>query len=271
MKKRLHVLNNPAKLAFRGWENEPEPWKYSTCEEYIEWCHITKQFPHERHRYHRHSDKANLTHCLNGAFVDRCIEVYQFLYNQKYVERNEAPLFICRMVYAEVVLHKVVDWTTIKFVKSITMPTERDIPRRRTFPDGGLGRALKVKPSNREYMTDESEPDSDSDGAHGRRMPRRAVAQATGIVVEANQLPVNIAPQRVDQHVDPVDNNIGVQVAMEAIADAEEDMVEGQLVMVEILPTIVEGVPFVERGDRINEMDELHNQLAEKDGLIAQL
>ena len=58
---------------------------------------------------------------------------------------------------------------------------------------------------------------------------------------------------------------------MEAIADAEEDMVEGQPVMVEIIPTIVEGVPFVERGDRINEMDELRNQRAEKDGLIAQL
>ena len=83
------------------------------------------------------------------------------------------------------------------------------------------------------------------------------------------QLPMNIAPQRVDQHVDPVDNNIEVQVAMEAIADAEEDMVEGQPVMVEILPTIVEGVPFVKRGDRINEMDELRNRLAEKDGLIA--
>ena len=63
----------------------------------------------------------------------------------------------------------------------------------------------------------------------------------------------------------------GRQMAMEAIADAEEDMVEGQPVMVEILPTIVQGVPFIERGDRINEMDELRNQVAEKDGLIAQL
>ncbi len=271
MKKRLHVLNNPAKLAFRGWEDEPEPWKYSTCEEYIEWCHITKQFPHERHRYHRHSDKANLTHCLNAAFVERCIEVYQFLYKLPHVERNEAPLFICRMVYAEVVLHKVVDWTTIKFVKSITMPTERDIPRRRIFPDGGLGRALKLKPNDREYRTDESEPDSDSDGARGRRAPRRAATQATMMVMEPNQLPVNNAPQRVDEHVEPVDNIIGVQVAMEAVAVAEEDMVEGQPVVVEIIPTIVEGVPFAERGDRLNEIDELRNQLAEKDGLIAQL
>jgi hypothetical protein len=76
MKKRLHVLNNPTKLAFRNWQDEPEPWKYSTCEEFIEWCHITKIFPHERHRNHRTSDKANLYYCLNAEFVERCIQVY---------------------------------------------------------------------------------------------------------------------------------------------------------------------------------------------------
>ena len=254
MKKRLHVLNNPAKLAFRGWENEPEPWKYSTCEEYIEWCHITKQFPHERHRYHRHSDKANLTHCLNGAFVERCIEVYQFLYKSEHVDRNEAPLFICRMVYAEVVLHKVVDWTTIKFAKRITMPTERDIPRQRTFPNGGLGRVLKVKPSNREYETDESAPDSDSDGARGPRVPRGAAAHATTTVVEGNEVQVNVAPPRVDEEMDPMDN----------IANPED-----HLEVVDLNPTMVVGVPVDLRGDQTNEMEELRSELAEKDGLIA--
>ena len=271
MKKRLHVLNNPAKLAFRGWEQEPEPWKYSTCEDYIEWCHISKQFPLERHRFHRNSDKANLTHCLNGAFVERCIEVYQFLYKLKHVERNEAPLFICRMVYAEVILHKVVDWTTIKFVKSITMPTGRDIPRQRIFPDGGLGRIMKVKPSDRKYETDESEPDSDSDGTRTRRVPRGAVAQTTRTVVEANRVPVNIAPQHADQHMDPMVNIRGVQVPIEVTADREEGIVEGHPVVVEIRPTTVDGVPFGVRGNQTNEMEELRSQLAEKDGLIAQL
>jgi hypothetical protein len=49
-RKRLHVLRNPSKLAFRGWEEVPEPWTYADCEEYIEWCHIDKKFPLERHR-----------------------------------------------------------------------------------------------------------------------------------------------------------------------------------------------------------------------------
>jgi hypothetical protein len=43
--KRLHVLNNPSKLAFKEWEEVPKPWKYANCEEYIEWCHINKKIP----------------------------------------------------------------------------------------------------------------------------------------------------------------------------------------------------------------------------------
>jgi hypothetical protein len=44
------VLNNPSKLVFRGWEEVPEPWTYVDCEEYIEWCHIDKKYPPERHK-----------------------------------------------------------------------------------------------------------------------------------------------------------------------------------------------------------------------------
>ena len=51
-KKRLHVLQNPAKLDFRGWESKEEPWSLATTEDYIEWCHISKLFPVERHQVH---------------------------------------------------------------------------------------------------------------------------------------------------------------------------------------------------------------------------
>ena len=256
MKKRLHVLNNPLKLAFRGWEDEPEPWKYSTCEEYIEWCHISKLFPHERHRMHRTSDKANLTHCLNGAFVERCIEVYQFLYRHAYVERNEAPLFISRMVYAEVVLHKVVDWTTIKTLKRVTMPTERDIPRQRIFPNGGLGKRMKLKPQDTEPETDESEPDSDSDGGRGPRVLREVVAQATTTVVAAIPHSTNVAPPHVDENMNLMDN----------VPNPEDDLEVGG-----IGHTMVVGVPVDLGGNQTNEMEELQSQLAKKDGLIAML
>jgi hypothetical protein len=52
---------------------------------------------------------------------------------------NEASLTICRMVWAELKLEKVVDWTTLKAAPGIHIPTQRDIPRGvLKFPEGGL-------------------------------------------------------------------------------------------------------------------------------------
>ena len=38
-RKRLKVLDNPHKLAFRGWTDVPEPWTFEQCKQYIEWYH----------------------------------------------------------------------------------------------------------------------------------------------------------------------------------------------------------------------------------------
>jgi hypothetical protein len=113
-RKRLHVLRNPLKLAFKGWEEVPEPWTYADCKEYIERCHIDKKFAPERHRNKWKSNKANLRFCLCPDFTQRCVEVYQVLYGQASIERNKVMLYICRMVWAELVLKKMVDWRTIK-------------------------------------------------------------------------------------------------------------------------------------------------------------
>jgi hypothetical protein len=43
------------------------------------------------------------------------------------VDRNEVVFYICRMVWAEVVLKKKVDWRTIKQAKNIMMPEEPNI------------------------------------------------------------------------------------------------------------------------------------------------
>jgi hypothetical protein len=78
-RKRLHVLRNPEKLVFRGWKDVPEPWTLANCCEYIEWYHIGKVFPEDRHNKHRRFSKANLKYCLDAEFKQRCIEVYQVL------------------------------------------------------------------------------------------------------------------------------------------------------------------------------------------------
>ena len=108
-KKRLHILLDESCKAFKGWEDKSEPWTYSTCESYIEWCHLSKLWPLYRHNAHRKSDKANLHYCQSPCFTERCIQVIQSVYRTPKVPRNEVNLSIARMVYAEVVLDKSVD------------------------------------------------------------------------------------------------------------------------------------------------------------------
>jgi hypothetical protein len=147
-KKRLHILLDSTKKAFDGWEDLPEPWTFETCEEYIEWCHIGKGFPHERYKTQRRADKANLHHCEWPVFKERCIEMCQHIYEKPFLERNECPLSILRMVYAEVVLGKRVDWMTIKIQTNSNMkaPLSPFFGKGRKFPNGGLTR--KVPPKN---------------------------------------------------------------------------------------------------------------------------
>lgn len=193
-RKRLHVLQNPNKLAFRGWEDEPDMWTMATCESFIEWCHIDKKFPLSRHHFHRRTNKANLKFCECPNFKQRCIEVYQVLYAMPCVERNEVPLFLARGVYAEVALGKRVDWTTVKEGRHVTQPSTSDIPtgilRFPDAPNGGMAVTRSITKAMEEaaYHSATSEEDDDSDGSR----PRKAVRQVqqslppTSVVIDAD-------------------------------------------------------------------------------------
>lgn len=143
-KKRLHILLDPDKHAFDGWENQPQPWTKKTCERYIDWCHIDKIFPHSVHRKHCKRKVANLHFCKDPEFLERCIQVHQHLYDDPYVARNESSLAILRMVYAEQKLLRTVDWSTIKTASTqiLKAPESIDIPRERKYKEhGGLSKA----------------------------------------------------------------------------------------------------------------------------------
>jgi hypothetical protein len=107
--------------------------------------------------------------CLD--FIQRCVEVYQVLYEQASVERNEVMLYICRMVWVELVLKKMVDWRTIKQAKNIMIPEEQDIPRGvLRFPHGGLNLLRPpIGQDAEEDDTEASEEDNDSDGTRPTR------------------------------------------------------------------------------------------------------
>jgi hypothetical protein len=78
------------------------------------------------------------------------------------MHRNEASLTICRMVWAELKVGKLVDWTTLKAVPGIHIPTERDIPRGvLKFPGDGLSIKRTVPEKTDPYVSSDSYPDND--------------------------------------------------------------------------------------------------------------
>jgi hypothetical protein len=143
-KKRLHILFDQNSKAFQGWEAVVEPWSLTTCERFIEWCHIGKAFPPSRHGIHRKHNVGNLKYYTWPKFKERCIQVHQFLYDEPNVKSNSITLSILRMVYAEIALEKKVDWMTMRAssISKILVPSTQDIPRERKFEGGGLGRMM---------------------------------------------------------------------------------------------------------------------------------
>ena len=165
-RKRLKVLDNPQKLAFRGWIDVLEPWTFEHCKQYIEWYHVGKAFKRDRYLALRSANKANLKFRKNLDFLERCIQVYQYLFRKERVVRNEVTYKLCRMVWVEVRLQRKIDWRLYGAVTGVTLPLDGDIPRTRTYPNGGLGvlRTATAPPST--YDIEESSEDNDSDGAN---------------------------------------------------------------------------------------------------------
>ena len=165
-KKLLKVLNNPHKLAFRGWIDVPEPWTFEQCKQYIEWCHVGKAFKRDRYLAYRLANKANLKFCENPNFLEQCIQVYQYLFCKEKVVCNEVNYKICHMVWVEVGLQRRIDWRLYGTDPGVTLPPSEDIPRTHTYPNGGLGVLHTATALPLTYDTEESSEYSDSDGAY---------------------------------------------------------------------------------------------------------
>ena len=165
-RKRLKVLDNPHKLAFRGWTDVPEPWMFEQCKQYIEWCHVGKAFKRDRCLAHRSVNKANLKFYENPNFLERCIQVYQYLFRKEKVVRNKVNYKICRMVWVEVGLQRRIDWRSYGAETGVTLPPGENIPRTCTYPNGGLGVLRTATAPPPTYDTEESSEDIDFDGAN---------------------------------------------------------------------------------------------------------
>ena len=157
-------MDNPHKLAFRGWLDVLEPWTFEQCKQYIKWCHVGKAFKRDLYLAHRSVNKANLKFCENPNFLERCIQVYQYLFCKEKVVRNEVNYELCRMVWVEVGLQRRIDWRSYGAETGVTLPPGGDIPRTRIYPNLGL-RVLRIATAPPPtYDTEESSEDSDFDG-----------------------------------------------------------------------------------------------------------
>lgn len=164
-KKRLHILYDNELKAFKDWEDVPMPWTFMHCVKYIAWCHLGRMWPHSRYSSIRRYDKANLNYCTNEEVKERCIQAYQHIYNTSKVHRNEINLSILRMVYAEVILGVIVDWSTMEIQTNskMTMIPMQTLPRVRKFPGEALGKKTNDVdiPNERVVWSDTSSDGSD--------------------------------------------------------------------------------------------------------------
>ena len=111
-------------------------------------------------------NKANLKFCENPDFLERCIQVYQYLFRKERVVCNKVNCKLCRIVWVEVGLQRRIDWRSYGAATGVTLPSSGDIPRTRTYPNGGLGVLRTATAPPPTYDTEESSEDSDSDGAN---------------------------------------------------------------------------------------------------------
>ena len=63
-------------------------------------------------------------------------------------------------------LQRRIDWRSYGADSGVTLPPSEDIPRTRTYPNGGLGVLHTATAPPLTYDTEESSKDSDSDGAN---------------------------------------------------------------------------------------------------------
>ena len=112
------------------------------------------------------ANKANLKFCENPNFLERCIQVYQYLFRKEKVVHNEVNYKLCRMVWVEAGLQRRIDWRSYGAETRVTLPPGGDIPRTHTYPNGGLGvlpTATTLPPT---YEIEKSSEDSNSNGAN---------------------------------------------------------------------------------------------------------
>jgi len=76
----------------------------------VRWCHIHKKWPLSKHETHKKIILPN----IQVEHMKACmLEVYMAMIGNHFFPRNQVPLTMAQMVYAEVMIGVQVDWRTV--------------------------------------------------------------------------------------------------------------------------------------------------------------
>lgn len=122
-----YATNDPDCVAECGWEEEPSPWRMITCKEYVKMKHLMKLIP-----VHLRTEAAEKQATRGEIRVDNCeSDHFKIRYNEIFEAaqiQNSRPHIMLysnmAMVWAEIVLHKRVDWRTISGLRTDRMNRE---------------------------------------------------------------------------------------------------------------------------------------------------
>src|SRR5579875_663169 len=108
-----NVTDDPNNVAEEGWEHETQtPWTCTTCKKYVKMSHLMKLWPRAQAMISGPRREGPTSSCLSNHFRQRYHEVTIEVGVQN--SRPEIMLYSnMAMVWAEIVLHKDVDWSTV--------------------------------------------------------------------------------------------------------------------------------------------------------------
>ena len=110
----LEIFQNPNLLAYPGWENEPEPWTCATAQIYVGFPHIDRLWPERCHEQHCKAKGARYNNIENVETKWRFLTILRAISNLERWPKNSIPRCILSTMYAEHVLRKSVNWSTLR-------------------------------------------------------------------------------------------------------------------------------------------------------------
>ena len=109
----LEIYRDPDLLAYGGWEGLSEPWTCQQAYEHISFAHLDRWYTPEVHEDHCRTKQLTYANITSIEIKWRFLEILRAISHETRWPKNTIPRRIAAMVYAECVLDKQVDWSTL--------------------------------------------------------------------------------------------------------------------------------------------------------------